>query len=136
MASTSFSRSGAAALGGRAGTRAGTARPSNARGARGARGALAASARVRWDRVGRIALLCVLGVVVFLYVSAGFHMFSKWRQSRHDGAALGRMEREHAGLVRQHQALSGSAAVEASARKLGMMRANEQPYVVTGLPTN
>src|SRR5437016_4636593 len=79
MASASFSRAGEAALGG-------------ARARRPARqgGALAASARVRWDRVGRVALLCVLVVLVFLYASAGFHMFSKWRQSRHDGAAVAR----------------------------------------------
>ena len=53
-----------------------------------------------------------LVALVFLYLSAGLHMFSKWRQSHHDGAAVVRMEREHAALVRQHQALSGSAAVE------------------------
>jgi hypothetical protein len=131
MTTASISRAADAALGGRPRPRRhGGPRPTAAR------GALAASARVRWDRVGRIALLCVLAALLFLYVSAGFHMFSKWRQSRHDGAALGQMEREHVALIRQHQALSGSAAVEASARKLGMMRANEQPYVVTGLPDN
>jgi hypothetical protein len=127
MASASFSRAGEAALG--------TRRGSTAARRRGARGALASS-RVRWDRVGRIALLCVLVALVFLYVSAGIHMFGKWRQSRHDGAALRQMEREQASLVSQHQALSGSAAVESSARKLGMMHSDEQPYVVTGLPKN
>jgi hypothetical protein len=129
MTSASYPRAGEAALGARPRARSGTRRPRGA-------GALAASARVRWDRVGRIALLCVLVALVFLYVSAGLHMFSKWRQSRHDGAALARMQREHAALVNQHQALSGSSAVEASARRLGMMRSGEQPYVVTGLPNN
>ena len=129
MASASFPRAGEAALDARARPRR---TPRQARGA----AALAASARVRWDRVGRVALLVVLVALAFLYVSAGFHMFSKWRQSRHDGAALARMQREHAALVSQHQALAGSAAVEASARKLGMMRSGEQPYVVTGLPNN
>jgi hypothetical protein len=128
MAIADLSRAGEAALGAR--------RRRPAARASAAPRALAASARVRWDRVGRIALLCVLVALVFLYASAGLHMFSKWRQSRHDGAALGRMEREHAALVRQHQALSGSSAVEASARRLGMMRGNEQPYVVSGLPDN
>jgi hypothetical protein len=127
MASASYTRAGEAALG--------VGQPRR-RASAPTRGPFAASARVRWDRVGRIALLCVLVALVFLYVSAGFHMFSKWRQSRHDAAALGRMQREHVALVRQHQSLSGSGAVEASARKLGMMQANEQPYVVTGLPKN
>ena len=106
MASASFPRAGEAALGSRARPR--RTPPQRGRGA----AALAASARVRWDRVGRIALLVVLVALVFLYVSAGFHMFSKWRQSRHDGAALARMQREHAALVSQHQALSGRADLE------------------------
>jgi hypothetical protein len=128
MASASLSRAGEAALGG--------SRSGRPRRDAGARRVPSAAPRVRWDRVGRIALLCVLVALVFLYLSAGLHMFSKWQQSRHDGAAVVRMESEHAALVRQHQALSGSAAVESSARRLGMMRGNEQPYVVTGLPDN
>jgi len=96
----------------------------------------ATSGRVRWDRVGRLALLCVLVALVYLYVSAGFRMLSTWRQSRHDSAAVASMEHEHSRLLRQREALSGQAALEAQARKLGMMRKGEQPYVVTGLPSN
>jgi len=81
-------------------------------------------------------LLCVLAALVYLYMSAGFRMLSTWRQSRHDSAAVASMEHEHSRLLRQHEALSGQAALEAQARKLGMMRKGEQPYVVTGLPSN
>ncbi len=52
--------------------------------------------RVRWDRVGRLAMLCVLGALLYLYLSAGVHMFSTWRQSRHDHAAVAALQREHA----------------------------------------
>jgi cell division protein FtsB len=83
-----------------------------------------------------VALLCVLAALVYLYVSAGFHMLSTWRQSHHDKSAVAAMEREHVQLTRQHQALSGQAALEAEARKLGMMRPGEQPYVISGLPNN
>src|SRR5947209_6399324 len=75
--------------------------------------------RVRWDRVGRLALLCVLVALVYLYVSAGFRMLSTWRQSSHDKAAVAAMEREHHQLASQHEALSGQGALEAQARKLG-----------------
>ena len=92
--------------------------------------------RVRWDRLGRLALLAVLVALLYLYVSAGFHLLSTWQQSRHDHAAVATMEREHSVLVRQHEALSGQAALEAEARKLGMMRKGEQPYVVGNLPAN
>jgi cell division protein FtsB len=91
---------------------------------------------VRWDRLGRMALLCVLVAVVYLYLSAGLHLLSTLHQSHRDNAAVSSMEVEHSRLTRQHEALSGQAALEAQARQLGMMRKGEQPYVVTGLPSN
>ncbi len=92
--------------------------------------------RVRWDRVGRLALLLVLVALVYLYASAGLHMLSTWRQSRHDRSVVAGMEHEHAQLVRQHESLSGQSALEAAARQLGMMYKGEQPYLVGGLPGN
>jgi hypothetical protein len=93
-------------------------------------------ARVQWDRLGRLAMLCVLMALVYLYVSAGLHMLSTWRQSSHDSAAVASMEREHRLLVHQHEALSAPGTLEAEARQLGMMRKGEQPYVISGLPDN
>jgi hypothetical protein len=95
-----------------------------------------APARVRWDRLGRVAMLCVLVALVYLYASTGVHMLSTWRQSRHDDAAVAAMEREHRLLIRQHESLTGSGTLEAEARQLGMMKPGEQPYVISGLPDN
>jgi|SRR5271168_4812946 hypothetical protein len=91
-------------------------------------------ARVRWDRVGRIAMLCVLMALVYLYASAGVHMLSTWRQSHRDDAAVAAMEREHTLLVHQREALTAPGTLETEARQLGMMRSGEQPYVINGLP--
>jgi len=91
---------------------------------------------VRWDRLGRLAMLFVLAALLYLYLSAGIRMFSTWGQARRDSAAVTAMEREHAMLVRQHEALGRQGTVEAEARRLGMMRKGEQPYVVSGLPSN
>jgi hypothetical protein len=91
---------------------------------------------VRWDRVGRVAMLCVLVALVYLYASAGLHMLSTWRQSRHDSSAVVRMEREHRLLVHQQQALNAPGTLEAEARQLGMMKKGEQPYMISGLPNN
>ncbi len=91
---------------------------------------------MRWDRLARLALLGVLIALVYLYASAGVRMLSTWRQSRHDRSAVAALEAEHRLLVHQHEGLAGQAALEAQARKLGMMRRGEQPYVVTGLPSN
>ena len=91
---------------------------------------------MRWDRVGRLAMLCVLVTLLYLYLSAGVHMFSTWRQSSHDNAAVVALEREHVSLARQHEALTKQATLEGEARQLGMMKKGEQPYVVGGLPPN
>ena len=83
-----------------------------------------------------MAMLLVLVALMYLYASAGLHMLSTWRQSRHDSAAVATLEREHRQLVRQHALLTGVGTLEADARQLGMMRPNEQPYVISGLPDN
>jgi hypothetical protein len=95
-----------------------------------------AAARVRWDRLGRRALLVVLGALVYLYVSAGVHMLSTWRQSRRDDATVAALEREHRQLTSQHETLGTQGTLETEARRLGMMRRGEQPYLVSGLPDN
>jgi hypothetical protein len=92
--------------------------------------------RVRWDRLGRVAMLCVLVALVYLYISAGVHMLSTWHQSRRDSAAVATMESEHRSLLGQRAALTAPGTLETEARQLGMMRPGEQPYVVTGLPNN
>ena len=94
------------------------------------------SAGVRWDRLGRVALLFVLGALLYLYLSAGVHMLSTWGQARHDSATVVSMQREHKTLVRQHEALSRQGTVEGEARGLGMKKQGERQYIVPGLPSN
>jgi cell division protein FtsL len=114
------------------GPRAGAKRSAGSAGATRA-GALP---RVRWDRLGRMAMLVVLAVLLYLYLSAGLHMYSTWGQSRHDKAAVATLEREHRALASQHEALGRQNTVETEARQLGMKKANERQYVITGLPSN
>jgi hypothetical protein len=102
----------------------------------GAAGPTLGLARVRWDRLGRVAMLCVLVALVYLYVSAGVHMLSTWHQARRESAAVATMEREHRSLLGQRAALTAPGTLETEARQLGMMKLGEQPYVVTGLPDN
>jgi hypothetical protein len=94
------------------------------------------AARIRWDRVGRVAMLCLLAALVYLYVSAGVRIYSTWRQAHGDRATLAALEHEHVGLVHQREALGRRGTVEAEARRLGLMYSGEQPYVITGLPGN
>jgi cell division protein FtsB len=92
--------------------------------------------RVRWDRLGRIAMLCVLVALLYLYISAGVRLFSTWQEARSDSAQVSALEHEHTALVHQRETLGRRGTIEAEARKLGMMKPNEQPFVITGLPNN
>jgi hypothetical protein len=92
--------------------------------------------RVRWDRLGRVAMLCVLVALLYLYASAGVHMLSTWRQAHRDDAAVATMQREHTALIRQREALTRAGTLETEARQLGMIKSGEQPYVISGLPDN
>jgi hypothetical protein len=92
--------------------------------------------RVRWDRLGRLAMLFVLVALLYLYLSAGIRMYSSWGQARHDSASVVAMEREHKALVRRREALGRQGTVESEARQLGMKKTGELQYVVSGLPAN
>ncbi|HSZ69549.1 MAG TPA: hypothetical protein VK756_04235 [Solirubrobacteraceae bacterium] len=95
-----------------------------------------APARVRWDRVARIALLCVLGALLYLYASAGISLLSNWKAAGEDSAQVLALERQHVALEAQHAALTSPGTLVEEARKLGMMRPGEHTYVLSGLPNN
>jgi cell division protein FtsB len=91
---------------------------------------------VRWDRVGRIAMLCVMVAIVYLYLSAGLRLFSAWGESKRDSAQAYVLERQNRALRQQHATLASSGTVQTEARRLGMIHPGEQAYVVNGLPAN
>lgn len=81
-------------------------------------------------------MVFVVAALFYLYLSAGIHMLSTWRQARHDSATVAALEREHALLARHHGALIRRGTVEEEARRLGMIKQGEQTYIVSGLPNN
>ena len=97
---------------------------------------LQAAGRVRWDKLGRIAMLFVLVALVVLYIGAGLHMLSTLQQSHRETARVTAMEAEHRRLISEHNRLSSQANLEEQAKALGMQRADEQTYIVGGLPAN
>jgi cell division protein FtsB len=92
--------------------------------------------RVRWDRVGRVSLLVLLLAVALLYVSPARSYLSTWRDSHAKQAQLHGLQREHEELVARARHLRDPRTVETEARRLGMVRPGEHPYVVSGLPAN
>jgi cell division protein FtsB len=93
-----------------------------------------AAERIRWDRVGRVALLVTLGIVVCLYIQPALSIFNTWRAERRQANVVHQLLRSNASLERQVKALNRPLTIAADARKLGMVRAGEKSYVVLGMP--
>ncbi len=90
--------------------------------------------RVRWDRVGRIAMLGVMLAIVYLYLSAGVRLFSAWGESKRNDAQASVLERQHKTLQQQHALFSSPGTIQTQARRLDMIRPGEQAYIMSGLP--
>jgi cell division protein FtsB len=88
---------------------------------------------IRWDRVGRIALLVVLVLIVFLYVGPARTYVSTWREAKERRAEVTRLRDENRTLRARRNALRDPATLEREARRLGMVRPGERPYIVEGL---
>jgi hypothetical protein len=86
---------------------------------------------IRWERVGRFALLGVLGIIVLLYIPPVTHWFQQRGTAERSQQQLSELEAERARLRTRLRELSGPGAIEREARKLGMTRRDERPYVVT-----
>jgi Septum formation initiator len=85
---------------------------------------------IRWERVGRLALLGVLGIIVLLYIPPVTHWFQQRGTAARSEQQLRELEVERARLQTRLRELSGPGAIEREARKLGMARRDERPYVV------
>jgi cell division protein FtsB len=90
--------------------------------------------RVRWDRIGRVSLLCVLVGIVLLYIGPAASWLRTWSEAKHQRAEVARLEKEHRELSARQKALKDPRTLEREARRLGMVRPDERGYVVVGLP--
>ena len=85
---------------------------------------------IQWHRVGRVALLFTLFVIVLLYIRPVAHWIQQRSTAAHSQADLRDLQREHDRLEARLHQLSGTGAVERAARKMGMVRSGERPYAV------
>jgi cell division protein FtsB len=90
---------------------------------------------IRWDRVSRVALLIVLLGILGLYIGPARSYWSTVQEAKHRRAEVAQLKRENARLRAKRAALRSEASLEREARRLGMVRAGERPYVVKHLPT-
>jgi cell division protein FtsB len=89
---------------------------------------------IRWDRVGRCALLTTLVVILLLYISPAKHWIQQSRTAGAQQDELGELADENKELKRKVRALRDPGALEREARRLGMVRQGERAYVIENLP--
>jgi cell division protein FtsB len=92
------------------------------------------AAAIRWDRVSRVALLVVLLVLVYLYAGPARSYWDTVRQAKLRRNEVAVLKRENERLRARRQALRGPSALEREARRLGMVKTGERPYVLEHLP--
>ncbi len=89
---------------------------------------------VRWDRIGRLVLLFVGLLLIYLYINPARTYLATWQEARTKRAEVAQLEREHAVLLKRKNALRGPGSIEREARGLGMVKTDERAYVIRGLP--
>lgn len=90
--------------------------------------------RIRWDRVGRTVILVVLIGMALLYVRPLSGFWSARGEAGVRRSEVQQLRQENTELRARRDALKHGGALEAEARRLGMIRPGERPFVVEGLP--
>jgi cell division protein FtsB len=89
---------------------------------------------IRWDRLGRLALLGTLLVILLLYLSPAKHWLQQSATAGAQRDELSELNEENRRLKQRARALRDPGALEREARRLGMVRQGERAYVIEGLP--
>jgi cell division protein FtsB len=89
---------------------------------------------IRWDRLGRVALLITLVVIVLSYLSPARHWLQQSGTASRQKQELSELNGQRTKLQRRLRALRDPGALEREARRLGMVRVGERSYVIENLP--
>jgi Septum formation initiator len=92
--------------------------------------------RLRWDRLGRVAMLIVLAILLYLYMSPVRALWSAIHESSRRKADVAALQRANKQLRDQRNALLTPGNLDLQARRLGLVHRGERPYVITNLPNN
>jgi cell division protein FtsB len=89
--------------------------------------------RIRWDRLGRWALIGVFAFVLYLYIGPAARWVTTYRDAKQKRAEVAVLHAENVKLRAQQRALRAPSALEKEARSLGMVKAGEKAYVIEGV---
>ena len=88
---------------------------------------------IRWDRLGRWALIGVFALVLYLYIGPALSWISTYKEAGGQRAQVAELRAENARLRERKKELTAPGALEREARRLGMVKAGERAYIVEGL---
>jgi len=88
--------------------------------------------RIKWDRVGRVALTLVLAAVLYSYLNPSIDFFKTYTGTTAAKAKLHELLKENRQLHNRIQSSSEPPVVEQEARAQGMVAEGETPAVVHG----
>ena len=88
---------------------------------------------IRWDRLGRWALIGVFALVLYLYIGPALTWISTYKEAGRQREAVAKLKEENERLRERKATLSAPGAIEREARRLGMVKAGERAYIVEGL---
>jgi hypothetical protein len=112
---------------------AGPAKPKRRPAARRRPAPRSAGSRIRWDRVGRIALTLVLAAVLYSYLNPAIDLVHTYRATTAAKAEFHDLLRENKRLHRRIQGADDPLEISRRARAQGLVAEGETPIVVRGL---
>jgi cell division protein FtsB len=89
--------------------------------------------RIKWDRVGRVALTLVLAAVLYSYLHPTIAFFNTYTGTTAAKEKLHTLLRENRQLHNRIQSSGEQQVVEREARSQGMVAEGETPTVLHGL---
>ena len=89
--------------------------------------------RIRWDRVGRVALTLVLAAVLYSYLNPAIDFVKTYAATTAAKAQLHGLLRENKRLHRRVQGAEDPIVIDGKARAQGMVSEGETPIVIRGL---
>ena len=84
---------------------------------------------IRWDRVARTALLATLGIVLLLYISPLHRWITQRSLATQETQQLDQLQQQNRQLRANIKRLHNPTALEAEARRLGMVRRGEREFL-------
>lgn len=85
---------------------------------------------IRWDRLPGNGMVAIVLVMALLYIPPVNSYIAQRKATTEQKAQLQQLGKENRALKKRAKSLRRSSTIELEARRLGMVKADERPYVI------